>query len=636
MLASGPVKLSGIRVSSPTTLVGRFLAGGNHRFVAWSFSDGDLLATEDFDPFLFAPPPALQGLPEILAKALLRKEPPPPPLVAAAAPTRAEGRSAATGASPKSAETEGEAAPPWVRNFGEWKVFAAAEAEGLRTLVLCRGENDAELLRIRREKSDGTLVADRTLEFGHQNRGSSEYYNSIEDATFGADGSVLLLLGEEGRAAAAVRVAADLSSAGLARLEVESSYPSAANSSILLFDPTRREHPDRTFEEVFLDGGASKAFRLSWTYNGADHSYQVSFGGATPTALFFGLQLNIRSDPESSAEELAALAVFDRKGRSRANLLLTGGEDEETDFDSPSAWDLRDGTTIFVMRYRAIQPVTRQMSPRALRVLSLDSRNRLSSLLLPSPSALAGLPEEESLLSIDPAGITLRKKDKYGDEALLGEPSLRLLWKKTALGEPDPRLGFEAPRLAKGAGSAGLRGARIIWPATAGGYATLGSDASDSQLFEYDPGEPPLVLPGPVGPGPIKERRRPDYSDHGWIDLQVSELPLKGSSIRLRDTEHALASIPRLALQAAPRRGPLSGDLAFLNDSKVRVRAAPSTSAPILAQLDRDAVVLVLERGATTETIGGLTAPWFKVQLTDGRIGWIFSAFLDPLQKVSP
>jgi len=79
---------------------------------------------------------------------------------------------------------------------------------------------------------------------------------------------------------------------------------------------------------------------------------------------------------------------------------------------------------------------------------------------------------------------------------------------------------------------------------------------------------------------------------------------------------------------------------ALLNDSRVRIRSAPSTKGEIVTVVDKDRRLLVRQVGTKLETIAGQTNLWFRVDVlsTDDQAGdepvatgWIFGAFLNLL-----
>jgi len=65
-----------------------------------------------------------------------------------------------------------------------------------------------------------------------------------------------------------------------------------------------------------------------------------------------------------------------------------------------------------------------------------------------------------------------------------------------------------------------------------------------------------------------------------------------------------------------------------INDSRVRYRSGPSTSAEVLGMFEKGERVIILERSAKPMTIGEDTKYWYKVQRSDGKAVWVYGAFL--------
>jgi len=65
-----------------------------------------------------------------------------------------------------------------------------------------------------------------------------------------------------------------------------------------------------------------------------------------------------------------------------------------------------------------------------------------------------------------------------------------------------------------------------------------------------------------------------------------------------------------------------------VNDSRVRYRSGPSTSAEVLGMFEKGERVMVLERSARPMTIGEDTKYWYKVRRSDGKAVWMYGAFL--------
>jgi len=66
---------------------------------------------------------------------------------------------------------------------------------------------------------------------------------------------------------------------------------------------------------------------------------------------------------------------------------------------------------------------------------------------------------------------------------------------------------------------------------------------------------------------------------------------------------------------------------AVTTDSGLRIRLRASTDAFVLGSLGKDEAITILKTGETA-TIGGITAPWYRVKKADGLIGWAFGGFI--------
>lgn len=65
-----------------------------------------------------------------------------------------------------------------------------------------------------------------------------------------------------------------------------------------------------------------------------------------------------------------------------------------------------------------------------------------------------------------------------------------------------------------------------------------------------------------------------------------------------------------------------------LNDSNVRLRKDPSTTADILGTYPAKTGFRIIEKGTKQESIGGKTDYWYHVRLLDGKEGWFFGSFV--------
>lgn len=68
---------------------------------------------------------------------------------------------------------------------------------------------------------------------------------------------------------------------------------------------------------------------------------------------------------------------------------------------------------------------------------------------------------------------------------------------------------------------------------------------------------------------------------------------------------------------------------ATANDNRIRLRDSPSLNGKVLDFLYENEISRVLETGTKKEIIAGSPAAWYKIQLPDDRVGWVFGAFLD-------
>jgi hypothetical protein len=76
---------------------------------------------------------------------------------------------------------------------------------------------------------------------------------------------------------------------------------------------------------------------------------------------------------------------------------------------------------------------------------------------------------------------------------------------------------------------------------------------------------------------------------------------------------------------------PYGGEkLSYAAASNLRLRSMPGTDGEIITTIKQGEKVLPLEPGLSA-TIDGIRAPWVWVETADGRHGWCFSAYLEPL-----
>ena len=66
---------------------------------------------------------------------------------------------------------------------------------------------------------------------------------------------------------------------------------------------------------------------------------------------------------------------------------------------------------------------------------------------------------------------------------------------------------------------------------------------------------------------------------------------------------------------------------AVTTDSGLRIRLRASTDAFVLGSLGKGEAITILKTGETA-TIGGITAPWYRIKKADGLIGWAFGGYI--------
>ncbi|MBP7096388.1 MAG: SH3 domain-containing protein [Spirochaetia bacterium] len=70
---------------------------------------------------------------------------------------------------------------------------------------------------------------------------------------------------------------------------------------------------------------------------------------------------------------------------------------------------------------------------------------------------------------------------------------------------------------------------------------------------------------------------------------------------------------------------------AVTTDSGLRIRLRASTDAFVLGSLGKGEAITILKTGETA-TLGGVTAPWYRIKKADGLIGWAFGGFIKVLE----
>jgi hypothetical protein len=73
---------------------------------------------------------------------------------------------------------------------------------------------------------------------------------------------------------------------------------------------------------------------------------------------------------------------------------------------------------------------------------------------------------------------------------------------------------------------------------------------------------------------------------------------------------------------------PFADSQGIVNDSRVRLRAAPNLQAATLSYLSKGDKVDVMNMSTTTQRIGTADDFWYQVRTSDGKEGWTYGAFL--------
>jgi len=66
---------------------------------------------------------------------------------------------------------------------------------------------------------------------------------------------------------------------------------------------------------------------------------------------------------------------------------------------------------------------------------------------------------------------------------------------------------------------------------------------------------------------------------------------------------------------------------AVTTEAGLRIRLRASTDAFVLGSLGKGEAITILKTGETA-TIGGITAPWYRIKKADGLIGWAFGGYI--------
>lgn len=140
--------------------------------------------------------------------------------------------------------------------------------------------------------------------------------------------------------------------------------------------------------------------------------------------------------------------------------------------------------------------------------------------------------------------------------------------------------------------------------------------------------ELPVELPQPASEAVVATpAASPAQSLEAPIRVDTATVPLAiepvSATAAVFPVEPPPASPEQRLVGEKPRR--------IVSGTAVRLRAMPSVTAAEVGKLALGTIVDELEVGAREEKIGARSSRWYKVALPDGRSGWIFGAFTQPL-----
>lgn len=620
-------------------------------FIAFDGETGALLRAEAFDLAAFLP---RRSVLEAAKAALARLKPAPQ-----AQPFSKGGRLEESSSDQAAREgrvpalDQGKAAlpgSPAIAATGSWTLVAIRKVGGKTVTVLGRGigsnydngtgrPSDCDgFVRIRVEDEGGKTVADRVLDLGSLGSSSYGYLTVIND-----DGSISFIDSSWNEESVVVELSADLSKALAWKFPGEDYgggfVPTAYDGS---FMASHTEYQLNTGGFVAYSRQTHSA-RLFTARESEIYPSNMMPVAVTPHFIVLWAEGFREGDGES---ELSGFEIFRLDGSYVTGIVMDEGEDEENSLEGRCAWEKPDGSLILTTAYRSVMRGSRELFLPAIRVVELGPSLQLSSRLLPFPweSASALPPDSRPRLLLDREGAALIAKNRHdsGDDYFhLGRTTL-VSFSLDAEGLPDPMGG-------------GIKAAwsfdNPLFPFTSwdswwvlprkGGYdlvaGFVAQDRNGSGILRL-PGESvEYRMPGLASP--LRERRPPELVDRPWVDFTSVSQPVTCVEVAFEDekSEEELygrerAEIPPLVFESLPLSHEGSGndgEVALLNDSDVRIRTEAGTSGAILGKLDRGEMVLILERGSRKDTIGGVTAAWYRIRTAAGIEGWVFSAFLD-------
>ena len=619
-------------------------------FIAFDVDTGAILRAEAFDLAAFLP---RRSALEAASAALARLKP-----AAQAQPFAQGGRLKESRSDQAAMEARGPAlgqgAPalpgsPAIAATGSWTLVATRKVGERTVTVLGRNlssgyesgtgrPSDCEgFVRIRVEYGNGKPVTDRVLNLSNLGSTSYGYLTVIND-----DGSISFIDSYWSEESVVIEVSADLSKALAWKFAGEDDgggFVTTADDGSFIASHT----------EYRLNTGGFVAYcrqthsaRLFTARESEIYPFNMIPVAVTPHYIVLWAE----EFQETSGEpELSGFEIFRPDGSYVTGIVMDGGDDEANTLEGRCAWEKPDGSLVLMTAYTATQRGSRETSLPAIRVIELSPSLQISSRLLPFPwETASALPSDSRpKILLDREGATLIAKNRHdsGDDYFHLGKTMLVRFALDADGLPDPMEGiktawsFDSPLFP-------FTSYDNWWvlPRKDGFDLVAGFVARDRN------GSGILRLPGesveyrlPRLAAPLRERRPPELVDKPWVDFTSASQPVTSVMVAFEDEKtdeelygHERVEIPPLVFESLPLSYENTGNdgkVALLNDSDVRIRAEGGTSGAILGKLDRGEMVLILERGSRKDTIGGVTAPWYRIRTAAGIEGWVFAAFLD-------
>jgi uncharacterized protein YgiM (DUF1202 family) len=120
-----------------------------------------------------------------------------------------------------------------------------------------------------------------------------------------------------------------------------------------------------------------------------------------------------------------------------------------------------------------------------------------------------------------------------------------------------------------------------------------------------------------------------------WWVLALALVLLAGFTVCTRQGQPAQQQAQTEETAPAEKASPDSGKapVIYYAATNLRLRSEPDTSTDNrIASIPEGSSVEFIEAGKP-DTVNNITAPWFKVKMPDGTIGWVFSGYLQTQEQ---